>query len=188
MFRQVFEKLKDEVSGEIAYNYVAEISRHHRIQASPGLRDAARFAVETWKAAGIDADIHSYPADGKGFAWSSLMFKEWDCFDAELRLVEPADKARFLARWSEAKLSLIQRSHPTPPDGVEAEVVYVGKGEEQKDYKGLDVAGRMVLTDGDVTRVHQLAVEERGALGLIYYGTWVREPDLPEGELDDALK
>jgi len=64
----------------------------------------------------------------------------------------------------------------------------VGKGEERKDYKGLDVAGRMVLTDGDVTRVHQLAVEERGALGLIYYGTWVREPDLPEGELDDALK
>jgi len=188
MFRQVFEKLKDEVSGEIAYNYVAEISRHHRIQASPGLRDAARFAVETWKAAGIDADIHSYPADGKGFAWSSLMFKEWDCFDAELRLVEPAEKARFLARWSEAKLSLIQRSHPTPPEGVEAEVVYVGKGEEEKDYKGLDVAGRMVLTDGDVTRVHQLAVEERGALGLIYYGTWIREPDLPEGELDDALK
>ena len=188
MFKQVFEKLKSEVSGEIAYNYVAEISRHHRIQASPGLRDAARFAVETWKAAGIDAEIHSYPADGKGFAWSSLMFKEWDCFDAELRLVEPAEKARFLARWSEAKLSLIQRSHPTPPDGVEAEVVYVGKGEEQKDYKGLDVAGRMVLTDGDVTRVHQLAVEERGALGLIYYGTWIREPDLPEGELDDALK
>ena len=48
---------------------------------------------------------------------------------------------------------------------------------------GLDV----VFTDGDVTRVHRLAVEERGALGLIYYGTWVKEPDLPEGELDDAL-
>ena len=58
MFKQVFEKLKAEVSGDIAYNYVAEISRHHRIQASPGLRDAARFAVETWKAAGIYAEIH----------------------------------------------------------------------------------------------------------------------------------
>ena len=188
MFKDIYEKLKVEVSGDIAYNYVAEISRHHRIQASPGLRDAARFAVETWKAAGIDASIHSYPADGKRFAWSSLMFKEWDCFDAELRLVEPAEKAQFLARWSEAKLSLIQRSHPTPPEGVEAEVVFIGKGEEEKDYKGLDVVGKMVLTDGDVARVHQLAVEERGALGLIYYGTWVREPDLPEGELDDALK
>ena len=107
--------------------------------------------------------------------------------DAELKLVEPAEKAQFLARWSEAKLSLIQRSHPTPPEGVEAEVVYIGKGEEQKDYKGLDVAGKMVLTDGDVTRVYRLAVEERGARGLIYYGTWVKEPDPLEGELDDAL-
>ncbi|MBN2335895.1 DUF4910 domain-containing protein [Candidatus Bathyarchaeota archaeon] len=188
MFKDTYEKLRAEVSGDITYNYVAEISRHHRIQASPGLRDAARFAVETWKAAGIDASIHSYPADGRSLAWSSLMFKEWDCFDAELKLVEPEEKAVFLARWGEAKLSLIQRSHPTPPDGVEAEVVYVGKGEEESDYKKLDVAGRMVLTDGDVMRVHRLAVEERGAVGIIYYGTWVREPELPEGELDDALK
>jgi len=188
MFRKVFETLEAEVSGEIAYNYVAEISRHHRIQASPGLRDAAGYAVETLRAAGLDAEVQGYPADGEGLAWSSLMFKEWYCFDAELRLVEPAEKARFLARWGESKLSLIQRSHPTPSGGVEAEVVHVGKGEEERDYRGLDVAGKMVLTDGDVARVHRLAVEQRGALGLIYYGTWVREPVLPEGELDDALK
>ncbi len=188
MFRKVFEELEAEVSGEIAHNYVAEISRHHRIQASPGLRDAAGYAVETLRAAGLDAEVQGYPADGEGLSWSSLMFKEWDCFDAELRLVEPTEKARFLARWSESKLSLIQRSQPTPSGGVEAEVVYIGKGEEEKDYRGLDVAGRMVLTDGDVARVHRLAVEQRDAAGLIYYGTWVREPDLPEGELDDALK
>jgi aminopeptidase YwaD len=188
MFKRVFETLEAEVSGDIAYNCVAEISRHHRIQASPGLRDAAGYAVETWKVAGLDAEVVGYPADGEGLAWSSFMFKEWDCFDAELRLVEPPEEARFLARWGESKLSLIQRSHPTPPGGVEAEVVYVGKGEEEKDYKGLEVAGRMVLTDGNVARVHKLAVEQRGAIGLIYYGTWVREPDLPEGELDDALK
>lgn len=188
MFRKVFETLEAEVSGEIALNYVAEISRHHRIQASPGLRDAAGYAAETLRAAGLDAEAKGYPADGEGLAWSSQMFKEWDCFDSELRLVEPAEEARFLARWSESKLSLIQRSHPTPPGGVMAEVVHVGKGEEEKDYRGLDVAGRMVLTDGDVSRVHRLAVEQRGAAGIIYYGTWIREPDLPEGMLDDALK
>jgi aminopeptidase YwaD len=186
MFKQALDKVSREASGEIALNYVAEISRHHRIQASPGLSDAVAWAVETFKANGLDAEVHSYPADGRGYAWSSLMFKEWSCGDAELELVEPADKACFLARWKESKLSLIQRSHPAGP--VTAEVVHVGKGEEPEDYKGLDVRGRMVLTDGDVQRVHRLAVEERGALGLIYYGTWVREPDTPEGELDDALK
>jgi aminopeptidase YwaD len=186
MFKQILDKVFREASGEIALNYVAEISGYHRIQASPGLSDAVAWAVETFKANGVEAEVHSYPADGKGYAWSSLMFKEWSCRDAELELVEPAEKACFLARWKESKLSLIQRSHPAGP--VTAEVVYVGKGEEPEDYKGLDVRGRMVLTDGDVQRVHRLAVEERGALGLIYYGTWVREPDTPEGELDDALK
>jgi len=186
MFKHVLDKVSKEASGEIALGYVAEISRHHRIQASPGLSDAVAWAVDTFKANGVEAEVHSYPADGRGYAWSSLMFKEWSCVDAELELVEPQEKACFLARWRESKLSLIQRSQPAGP--VTAEVVHVGKGEEQEDYKGLDVRGRMVLTDGDAQRVHRLAVEERGALGLIYYGTWVREPDLPEGALDDAMK
>lgn len=186
MFKHVLDKVAKEASGEIALNYVAEISRHHRIQASPGLSDVVAWAVDAFKANGVEAEVHSYPADGRGYAWSSLMFKEWSCVDAELELVEPQEKSCFLARWRESKLSLIQRSHPAGP--VTAEVVHVGKGEEQEDYRDLDVRGRMVLTDGDVQRVHRLAVEERGVLGLIYYGTWVREPDLPEGELDDAMK
>ncbi|MCW4050888.1 MAG: M28 family metallopeptidase [Candidatus Bathyarchaeota archaeon] len=187
MFKQVFDKLEKEISGEIAYGYVESISQHHRIQASPGLSDAVRYAVETMKANGLDAHVDSYKADGKGFAWSSLMFKEWSCDDAELMLIEPTEQARFLARYTGSKMSVIQRSFPTG-GWVEAEVVYVGKGEEPEDYKKKDVKGKMVLTDGDVSRVHRLAVEERGAKGIIYYGTWIREPELLEGELDDALK
>jgi len=44
------------------------------------------------------------------------------------------------------------------------------------------------LTSGDVHRVHELAVVERGALGLIFDGMFVRPGNLLEGELDDALK
>jgi len=188
MFKQVYDKLEKEISGEIAYNYVAEISRYHRIQASPGLRSAVTYAVDTLRKNGLDAEVQSYPANGKNYAWSSLMFKEWNCKDATLKLIEPEDNSQFLARWSESKISLIQRSYPTPEAGLEAEVVHVGKGEEDEDYKDLDVKGKMVLCDGDVSRVHELAVERRGAAGLIYYGTWIRPPVLPEGELDDALK
>ena len=188
MFKKTYTKLNSEVSGDIALQHVAEISRHHRIQASPGQRDAVNYAVDRLKAYGLQAHVESHPADGKGFAWSSLMFKEWSCSDATLKLVEPAKEARFLARYQEAKISIIQRSYPTPAGGVTAEVVDVGKGEEQADYEGKQVEGCMVLCNGDVQRVHSLAVEQRGAAGLIYYGTWVREPEVPEGELDDALK
>jgi hypothetical protein len=188
MFKQVYDKLEKEISGEIAYNYVAEISRHHRIQASPGLRSAVNYAVDTLRKNGLDAEVQSHPANGKDYAWSSLMFKEWNCDDATLKLIEPEENSQFLARWSESKLSLIQRSYPTHEKGFEAEVVHVGKGEEDEDYEDLDVKRKMVLCDGDVSRVHELAVESREAAGLIYYGTWIRPPVLPEGELDDALK
>jgi hypothetical protein len=188
MFKRVYEELGREVSGEIAFNHVAEVSRHHRIQVSPGIRQAVAYAAETLGGYGLGVEVRKYRSDGKALAWSSLMFKEWSCDGAELRLVEPASEARFLARFNENKMSIIQRSLPTPKCGVEAEVVILRKGEEESDYKWLDVRGKVVLTDGDVSRVRDLAVGRHGALGILYDGMWVREPNLREGELDDAMK
>jgi hypothetical protein len=188
MFKRIMDELKKEVSGEISFGFVSEISRHHRIQASPGIRDAVNYAVETMREFGLDADVDEYPADGESYSWSSLHFREWVCRDAELKLLEPEVEARFLARWSEAKLSLIQRSYPTPASGVEAEVVVLDSGEKKSDYRGLSVEGKIVMTRGDLGRVYELAVEKRGAIGIIFDGTWIRPPALVEGELDDALR
>jgi hypothetical protein len=188
MFKRVFEELEREVSGEIAFNHVAEVSRHHRIQVSPGIREAVGYAAGALRGYGLSVDVRRYNSDGEALAWSSPMFKEWSCEDAELRLAEPEGEARFLARFSENKMSIIQRSLPTPRGGVEAEVVVLGKGEEESDYEGLGVRGKVVLTDGDVSRVRDLAVGRHGAVGILYDGMWVREPSLKEGELDDALK
>ena len=188
MFKRTFEKLNGEISGEIAFNHVAEISRHHRIQASPGLRAAVEYASDTLRGYGLNVDVRRYKADGKTLAWSSLMFKEWSCSDAELMLVEPVGDTRYLARFSENKMSIIQRSFSTPRNGIEAEVIILQKGEEESEYSGLDLNGKVVLTNGDVARVRELAVEKHGAIGILYDGMWVREPSLREGELDDALK
>ena len=116
------------------------------------------------------------------------MFKEWSCSDAELMLVEPVGDTRYLARFSENKMSIIQRSFSTPRSGIEAEVIILQKGEEESEYSGLDLNGKVVLTNGDVARVRELAVEKHCAIGILYDGMWVREPSLREGELDDALK
>jgi len=188
MIKNIYRRLEKEVSGEIAFNFVSEISRNHRIQASPGIRAAVEYSVDTLKGYGLDAEVHSYPADDKTYSWSSLHFREWSCDGAELKLVYPEDEARYLARWSESKISLIQRSHPTPEGGVEAEVVVLDKGEEERDYRKLDVAGKIVVTNGDIGRVHELAVERFGAIGIIYDGMFVSPPVKPEGALADALK
>jgi aminopeptidase-like protein len=188
MFKRVYGELGREVSGEIAFNHVAEISRHHRIQVSPGIREAVGYAATTLREYGLTVDVRKYKSDGNALAWSSPMFKEWNCKDAELRLIEPEGESRFLARFSENKMSIIQRSLPTPKGGVEAEVIILRNGEEEADYKGLDVRDKVVLTDGDVSRVRELAIERYGALGILYDGMWIREPNLKEGELDDAMK
>jgi aminopeptidase YwaD len=189
MFKPVYKALEKEISGTIALGHVAEIAKHHRIQASPGIRVACNYAVEKLKEYGLEAELHSYPANDRDYDWTSLRFREWSCRDAWLRLVEPAKEERYLARYQEEKIHIIQRSIATPEDGVVAEVVVpANQGEEPEDYDGLDVKGKMVLTNGDVHRVHQLAVEDRGAVGIVFDGMFVRPPNLYEGELDDALK
>jgi aminopeptidase YwaD len=188
MFKATCKLLEKEVSGQSAFNFLSEISRYHRIQASPGIREAVEWAVESMKSHGLDAEVHSYPADGTSYLWSDHLFKEWSCEDAELRLVEPEEEAQPLALWSETKHSLIERCHPTPREGVEAEVVVLEKGEEVSDYKNVDVRGKVVVTNGDVARVHELAVKRYGAIGIIFDGMSLYPPIRREGDLDDALQ
>ena len=188
MLNTIQKVLEKEVSGQSAFNFLAELSRYHRIQASPGIREAVKWATDTMKSHGLESSIHSYPADGTSYYWSDHLFKEWSCDDAELRLTEPEEKAQPLALWSETKLSLIERCHPTPKGGVETEVVVLNKGEEASDYKGLDVKGKVVLTSGNVARVHELAVERNGAVGIIFDGMNLTPPVRREGDLDDALQ
>ena len=186
MFKPALNALEKEISGEIALSHVAEVAKHHRIQASPGIRAACEYAVSEFHKMGVDARLHSYPANGKDFDWTSLRFKEWSCDDAWLKLVEPEEK--YLARFAEKKIHVIQRSISTPEGGLTAElVVPKNKGEEPEDYEGLDVKSKVVISNGDVHRVNELALVERGAAGIIYDGMFVRS-DLPEGTLDDTLK
>ena len=118
----------------------------------------------------MDVEVHSYPSTGESYHWSCNQSKEWDCRDAELRIVEPGDEARPLAQWSETRSCLVERSHPTPEGGVEAELVVLEKGEEESDYLGVNVEGKIVVTNGNLARVYDLAVRRRGAMGIIYDG------------------
>lgn len=58
-------------------------------------------------------------------------------------------------------------SHPSPPAGLEAEVVYVGAG-RPADYRGIDAAGRLVLVDGIASPAASREASRRGAAGQIH--------------------
>ncbi|MGE5653033.1 MAG: DUF4910 domain-containing protein [Bacillota bacterium] len=165
MFGQLVATIKGELSGSRAFHHVEEVVRHHRIQASPGYRDAARYCLSALEKAGVDGEILTYPSNRSTAYWSQLMWQEWACDKAELKLIEPEQMT--LASFDECKISLIQRSISTPPGGVTAEVVLLDRGDEASVYADVDLNGKIVFTGGDMNAVRKWAVEERGALGVI---------------------
>ena len=177
MFKEIQKTIVAEYSGVRAKGDVAQIIQYHRIQASPGFRAAAQHVQQVLAGLGLPAEVLSYPANLETSYWGSPGFQEWEATEATLHLIEPADpveagrsagQARKLADFSELKTSLIQRSMPA--DNVEAEVVLLEDGEDEKEYEGLDVRGKLVMTKGDLDRVHYLAVGKHGAVGMLFDG------------------
>jgi aminopeptidase YwaD len=182
-FDRTFQRIWQSCSGEAAWQTVADLSRLHRIQASPGHRQAAGLLHRHLTSAGLAAEILSYPADERTEFWAYPSFQEWDCSQATLELTAPREQAGILADFRACPVSVIQRSAPF--EG-EVEVVLLEDGEKEGDYEGREVAGKVVLTRGELHRVWQLAVQERGAVGILFDGMRAVPPVRPEGDLADA--
>jgi len=163
---KVEELLKDELSGSKAKSYVSHIARFHRIQGSPMYHDAALYVVDELQRMGLkDAEILQFPADGKRKFWTHLSTLGWKVESAEIRLAKP--KERLLATFENIPMSLHTFSKGTPSEGVTAELVDVGAGLSEKDYRGKKVRGKLVLATGNARSVQIEAVVKRGAAGVI---------------------
>lgn len=165
MFRDILKEIEAELSSANAMRILSQITQYHRIQASSGFRNAAEYSAEVLERAGFIVEIDSFPSDGKTHYFSHLSPEEWDVERAELWLMKP--KREKLADFFDDKLSLIQRSAPCR---VEAPIVILQDGEEREEYHHIDVNNKIVLTKGNLRRVYELAVEEHGAVGILYDG------------------
>jgi hypothetical protein len=99
--------------------------------------------------------------------------------------LEPEDERRKLADFRDCPISLIQRSAPF---AGEAAVVLLEDGEEEAEYEGLDLRGKVVFTKGDLDRVRQLAIEKHGAVGIISDGMRETPPIRARMDVPDALQ
>jgi len=184
--------VREELSGNVAKNFVAEICRFHRIQASTMFHEAAEYVKSELLKMGLnDAVIEQFPADGAYKYWTYTSPVGWEVKNAELYMIEPEEK--LLVSYTDIPQSLHTFSNSTPPEGVTAELVDVGAGTKPSDYEGKNVKGKFVLATGRARLVHQQAVYKFGALGVItdtitYEMKNVRESlDIPDTHAYQAI-
>ncbi len=124
-------------------------------------QETAKNVAEMMRQAGLeDVQIGQGPADGvtqNGF-WTQPM--AWDAHSATLEIVSPQvpEDMRVLADYQKIPTSLCQWSGPTPPGGVEGELVLRPKDIRNADLKGKWVLGR---------RMSKTDLKQAGALGLV---------------------
>ncbi|RDE13755.1 MAG: hypothetical protein C4K47_05410 [Candidatus Thorarchaeota archaeon] len=163
--QDIVECVADLVSGIRSIDYVREISRFHRIQASPGFRGAIEYLKqEISKVSGAEVKLFEFPEDTTKDieTWESNY--GWFPNHGVLSLLQP--EQRILADFDSEPVSLIGQSCSAD---IETDVVYVGKGFRPEDFQGKEIAGKIVLAEGRASNVHKAACIERGAAGILLF-------------------
>ena len=180
MFEALLESARRACDGERTLADVRALARFHRIQSSPGYDAAVDWMEEAILRAGLSPERIPVAADGRTRHLGFPMPEGWRCRHALATLHGAGDREP-LADFARAPLSIVQRSdraHGRFPlvalDALEA-------------LETTDVRGRAVLSAVPVQRLHDRAVVERGAAGIVACGRRLMPPVRTEAHDRDAL-
>lgn len=171
---KLFQALRGEVSGNRARDYVMRLWVHEKWFTLPAWRKAAETARTIMTERGLDeAELLGTPADGvtKSCAWTNPI--GWDVTQATLEVIEPPvpDEYRYLCNYRDNPTSLNAWSAPTPPQGIETELVLMETA-DPAELGRLDARGKIVLTSA-YTRAIKKQLDRYGILG--YVGDCIEE-------------
>jgi hypothetical protein len=162
------EVLRARFDERAAMDLVVFMDRYWRNAANEGFNasiDRIRGRLEasgfTPRAAG--------PADGPSL-WTEEFGRAngWDYSVGTLTLLgDGATPDEILLSRERHRVALCINSFTTPPGGIVAPIVDVEQGASPADYEGRDVRGAVVLGDAGAGRLWQMAVVQRGAVGVV---------------------
>ncbi len=182
-----------EVSGTAAKRNLQSITLFHRVRGSRGFGSASDWVRERAKEYGLsEVEVLDLPADGKVFYGTQRSRPAWDADFAEL-WEQREEGGRWVddervASWEARPIVLAEDS---ASGEAAAELVDVGAGTAEADYKDKDVRGKLVLAAAQPGAVYPLAVDRFGAAGIVSYaqnqvtGWWKEDESLVRwGHLD----
>src|ERR1700674_661684 len=155
--------LRGESTGAAPYENLRYLTGLHRVPATAAFDQAAQFMLQRAHQYGL-ADAHSEQFAIDGIRHYGLMRSYLAWTVEEARLWEGRPQHILLGEWKTAPCRLADYSHNAD---VETELVDVGNGASEADYSGKDVRGKIVLADGVLARVQDLAIAQRGAVGIV---------------------
>jgi hypothetical protein len=150
----VWQALANEISGDIALEDIRYLTQFHSPNAaSEGFRQSAKWIAGRAREVGLqDVKMLSSKTPTRG----------WTIHGGEAWIVEPFELK--LGDVRETPLRVADNSHSVD---ITAELVDVGEGDEEADYENISVEGKIVLASGNPDDVHDLAVWEHGAVGVV---------------------
>lgn len=162
---ELLMEIINESSGEMAFQneiILTGINRNREAEEYKNGYYETQFIDKKLKEYGVrDVSIIELPK-----SFFSHQDKTWDAISAELWMIKP-QKTK-LTDLREIPATLCQGSYSF--EG-EAELVYVGKGDNESYYKEKDVKDRFILVNGPPEPARKIGVEKFGALGIIAYSS-----------------
>jgi len=161
--KQHWSALVTESNGAAPYENLRYLTTLHRVPATPEFDQAAEFILQRAREYGL-ADAHSeqFPIDGTKQYGLMRSYFGWTV--EEGRLWETSPQHILVGDWRTDPIRLADYSRSA---NVETTLVDVGNGAREEDYAGKDVRGKIVLADGVLSRVQELAIAQHGAVGIV---------------------
>ena len=152
-----YDQLVGESSGDRTFNYIMDIAPYERDRKHSDYTGdffESKYVVEKLKSYGID-NAQTLKL-GKTKTWDGVSASLWELSPNTAKIADYQDLAAILAQGSANA-------------DVKAELVWIGRGSD-KELEGLDLNGKIVVTEASGGRVHDKVVA-KGAVGVISYNS-----------------
>jgi hypothetical protein len=163
---RLFELVRPVYSGDRALQTVAYVEQRWRWPGNRGFEESIDHVAARLRDAGYVDEKSAKPTDRLTFRIESRAMSNaaWDPIDASLTIVGSQTP---LLRWSTNRNMMAVNSSSTPPGGVEAEVVYVGQGDNGA-FDKISLSGKIAFGEMSVGKLSSEA-RKRGAIGVLAY-------------------
>ena len=165
---RAFDLVRAEHSGDRARQTVGFVEQFFRLPGNSGFNASIDTVVGVLRSSGFVEQSSAAAGDRLVYRVEryAMIAPTWEPEDASLAIV---GQAAPLLRFATNRNMIAINSHSTRPEGVEAELVFVGQGTPAI-LDSVRVAGKIVFGETGIGTLYREAVMRRGALGVLAYG------------------